>query len=59
MQNDCFAELAATWLKQSFTAIAEVNPRYRLIKGREYPFVEMSSVGENFGGIKQFDSRKM
>jgi type I restriction enzyme S subunit len=38
--------------------LADVNPRYPVKKGRDYPFIEMASVGENFSGIQGIDWRK-
>ena len=40
------------------SALAEISPRYPVKKGREYPFVEMAAVGENFAGILSFATRK-
>jgi type I restriction enzyme S subunit len=58
MQNDCFPEAVAEWPKRPISAIAAQSPRYAIEKGQEYPFVEMASVAEDFGGIIKFDSRK-
>lgn len=58
MQNDCFPS-ALDWKKSPVMVLAEVNPRYPVRKGVEYPFIEMASVGENFGGIQKIESRKM
>jgi type I restriction enzyme S subunit len=59
MQNDCFPDSLSDWEKVPVSALAEQNPRYRVKKGVEYPFVEMASVAENFGGILKIDSRRM
>jgi len=59
MQNDCFPDSLADWEKVPVIALAEQNPRYPVKKGVEYPFVEMASVAENFGGISKLDSRQM
>lgn len=59
MQTDCFPDLAANWRKAPVSALAEVNPRYPIKKEREYPFVEMASVGENFTGIKDIGWRSL
>jgi type I restriction enzyme S subunit len=57
MQTDCFPN-AIAWSKAPVSALAEINPRYPLRKDREYPFIEMAAVGENFGGILSLDTRK-
>ena len=57
MQNDCFPDSVAEWPKASMARLADVNPRYRVKKGKEYPFIEMAAVGENFGGILSLDRR--
>ena len=59
MQTDCFPDSLAAWPKGPVSELAIVNPRYPMKKGREYPFVEMASVGENFGGILQFEARSL
>ena len=59
MQADCFPDAVAEWAKGSISELAVVNPRYPMKKGREYPFVEMASVGENFAGIVRLDSRPL
>ena len=59
MQNDCFPESIAGWRKAPLGILAEVNPHYRVTKGRDYPFVEMAAVGENFGGIQRIDKRSL
>ena len=59
MQNDCFAEATRDWSKLPISALAEQNPRYPVKKGIEYPFIEMASVGENFGGILKIETRRM
>jgi type I restriction enzyme S subunit len=41
------------------SGLAVVNPRYPMKKGREYPFVEMAAVGENFAGIFRMASRSL
>ncbi len=57
MQTDCFPDTIATWPKGPVSKLALVSPRYSVRKGQEYPFVEMASVAEHFGGILQFDKR--
>jgi type I restriction enzyme S subunit len=59
MQTDCFPDAIAEWSKGPISKLAIVNPRYSMKKGREYPFVEMASVGENFAGILQFEARSL
>lgn len=59
MQNDCFPEAVAEWPKAFVGRLADVNPRYRVKKGRDYPFIEMAAVGENFRGILSLDSRML
>ena len=57
MQIECFPDAPSGWTRYVFNEVAQVNPRYRLDKRKEYPFVEMASVAENFGGIQHFDLR--
>ena len=57
MQTDCFPDSISEWPKTSVQRLAEVNPRYPVKKGREYPFIEMAAVGENFSGIRSIDWR--
>src|SRR2546425_9134568 len=59
MQNDCFHDTVAEWPKAAVSSLADVNPRYRVKKGRNYPFIEMAAVGENFRGILSLDSRML
>jgi len=59
MQTDCFPDAVTDWPKGPISDLAAVNPRYPIVKGREYPFVEMASVGENFAGILQFEARML
>lgn len=59
MNNDCFPDAAKDWPKSPISALAEQNPRYPVKKGRQYPFIEMASVGENFGGILKIETRKL
>lgn len=59
MQTDCFPESIADWPKAPVNRLAEVNPRYPVKEGRDYPFVEMAAVGENFAGILSLDRRKL
>lgn len=59
MQTDCFPYALDAWEKSPICMLAEVNPRYPVRKGREYPFIEMASVGENFGGVLKIETRKM
>jgi type I restriction enzyme S subunit len=59
MRIDCYRDATGEWPRKPFSALAEVNPRYSGEKGREYPFVEMASVGENFAGIRRFERRRL
>ncbi len=59
MRNDCYPGAPSEWSKLPVSALAKQNPRYRVEKGKEYPFVEMSSIAENFGGILKYDTRKL
>jgi type I restriction enzyme S subunit len=59
MQTDCFPDSVAAWPQRPMSELAVINPRYAMKKGREYPFVEMASVGENFAGILQFEARSL
>lgn len=59
MQNDCFSDAVAEWPKASVSRLADVNPRYRVKKGGDYPFIEMASVAENFGGILSMNRRRL
>ncbi len=59
MQTDCFPNAIAEWPKGPVSSLAVVSPRYPMKKGREYPFVEMASVGEDFAGILQFATRAL
>ena len=59
MKTDCFPGSMAAWPSGPVSKLADVNPRYPGEKGRDYPFVEMASVGENFAGILKVESRKL
>jgi len=59
MQTDCFPDATPEWPKGPVSEMAIVNPRYPMQKGREYPFIEMASVGENFAGILQLEARSL
>ncbi len=59
MQTDCFSESIAAWPKAHVSKLAEINPRYPVKKGRDYPFIEMAAVGEDFAGILSLDQRKL
>ncbi len=59
MQNNCFPHAIADWPKLPVSKLARLNPRYPVKKGKVYPFIEMASVGENFGGILQIETRNM
>lgn len=59
MQNDCFPNAPLDWPKVVLSVLAEQNPSYDVKKGIEYPFLEMASVAENFGGILKWDSRRL
>jgi type I restriction enzyme, S subunit len=58
MQCDCFPSAPADWQRRTVGDIALINPRYPVDKDKEYPFVEMAAVAENFGGITSFGLRK-
>lgn len=57
MLVDCFVEAPQEWPRKPISALAEIDPSYELEVGREYPFLEMASVQEGFGGISKFDTR--
>jgi type I restriction enzyme S subunit len=59
MQTDCFPEAISEWDKSPLQVLAVINPRYPVRKGVEYPFIEMASVGENFTGIRNIETRRM
>ena len=59
MQTECFPVTGADWPKVPVSKLAKVNPRYTAVKGRDYPFIEMASVGEEFAGILRVDRRKL
>lgn len=59
MQTDCFPDAIPDWRKRPLSALAAINPSYPVRKGQECPFVEMAAVGENFGGIRYFDERRL
>src|SRR5271166_5030876 len=59
IQTDCFADAIEEWHKAAIKVMAEVNPRYPVRKGQQYPFVEMAAVGEDFQGILQMGTRAM
>ncbi|KGO35450.1 MAG: restriction endonuclease subunit S [Desulfoprunum sp.] len=57
MWVDCYEEAPQEWPRKPISALAEIDPPYELEVGREYPFLEMASVQEGFGGISNFDTR--
>ena len=59
MQTDCFPNTVEEWPKVPISKLAKVNPRYTVVRGRDYPFVGMASVGEDFAGILRVDRRKL
>ena len=59
MQTECFPVTETDWPKVPVSKLAKVNPRYTAVKARDYPFVEMASVGEEFAGILRIDRRKL
>src|SRR5262245_34641831 len=59
MAHDCFPDATPHWPKVPFSVLAELNPRYPVKKGIEYPFLEMAAVAENFGGILKWDHRRL
>jgi type I restriction enzyme S subunit len=58
MQTDCFPDSVVGWPKRPISELAFVNPRYPVLKGGTYPFVEMAAVAERFGGITSFGERR-
>ncbi|MCC6951306.1 MAG: restriction endonuclease subunit S [Phycisphaerales bacterium] len=58
MRLDCFPDAPPQWDRVVVDAFAKVAPRYRLDKSKEYPFVEMAAVAEQFGGITRWEWRK-
>ncbi len=54
---DCHPDSPANWLKCSFGELVEVNQLYPMERGRDYPFLEMAAVKEDFGGIIEYDTR--
>lgn len=59
MQNDCYPGSPPEWPKVPLSSLAELNPRYPIRKGVDYPFIEMAAVGENFGGVLSIDTRRL
>lgn len=57
MRVDCYPEAPSEWPRKTVGEVAEIDPPYRLEVGQVYPFVEMASVRENFGGIDRFEQR--
>ncbi|CAN5502093.1 hypothetical protein BH09SUM1_BH09SUM1_01190 [soil metagenome] len=57
MRVDCFEDAPSEWTRKTISDLAVINPRYDLAKGREYPFLEMASVREAFGGVSEFAPR--
>lgn len=57
MQVDCFPDALDEWKRRPVGELAKVNSKYRLDKRKAYPFVEMSDVAEQFGGIIAYSSR--
>ena len=57
MWVDCFEEAPQEWPRKPISDLAKIDPPYELEVGREYPFVEMASVQEGFGGISKFGYR--
>ncbi len=57
MRVDCYPEAPLDWPRKTVGDVAEIDPPYQLEVGRVYPFVEMASVREDFGGISRFDER--
>lgn len=58
MKVDCFPDAPGEWSRGPIEHFARVSPRYRLDPSREYPFIEMANVAEQFNGIIRFDWRK-
>jgi type I restriction enzyme S subunit len=57
MRVDCFPDAPQEWPRKTVGEIAEIDPAYELEVGKSYPFVEMASVREGFGGISRFETR--
>ncbi len=57
MRVDCYPEAPSEWPRKTVGELAEIDPPYRLEVGKAYPFVEMASVREGFGGIERFEQR--
>ena len=57
MPIDCFKDAPLEWPRKTIAELAEIDPAYELEDGRCYPFIEMASVQEGFGGISKFDTR--
>ncbi len=57
MRVDCYPEAPSEWPRKTVGEVAEIDPPYRLEVGKAYPFVEMASVRESFGGIDRFEQR--
>lgn len=57
MQTDCFPDAAPDRDKEPIGKLATINPHYKSFKGREYPFIEMAAVAEQFGGIQYITKR--
>ena len=57
MKVDCFPEAPPEWPRKTVGEVAEIDPPYQLEVGKLYPFVEMASVREGFGGIGRFGQR--
>lgn len=47
------------WERKTVGEIAEVNPAYPVESGKEYPFLEMAAVAENFGGVIELARRNL
>jgi type I restriction enzyme S subunit len=54
---DCFPDAPADWERCAISAVAEINPLYRVNTAEQHPFLDMASLRENFGGIVGYDSR--
>ena len=46
------------WSEVIFSEVFDINPRYQLKRGEQYPYIEMASVGENTGAISNVTLRE-
>src|SRR6266567_136276 len=58
MQTECFPDAISDWPTGPISVLADVNPRRRVKRDVDYPFVPMSRIGEDFMGVISFDDRR-